>query len=155
MISNTDKSLQTFKKALLEIDSGRRDCSPYHFTMADVLARTFLIYRFIVTTPTTISSRCLISLVNALINIFSAFVFSRGFAARVFGLRPKTCRPVADEAPRRTLITAVHCGHSLIRNKELLYVGITTLRYLSSLWWIESGVMWQVSKNLKMFPIKH
>ena len=23
-------------------------------------------------------------------------------AARVFGLRPKTCRPVADEAPRRT-----------------------------------------------------
>ena len=28
--------------------------------------------------------------------------FSRGFAARVFGLWPKTCRPVADEAPRRT-----------------------------------------------------
>ena len=24
------------------------------------------------------------------------------FAARVFCLRPKTCRPVADEAPRRT-----------------------------------------------------
>ena len=29
-------------------------------------------------------------------------VFSRGFAARVFGLRPKTSRPAADEAPRRT-----------------------------------------------------
>ena len=28
--------------------------------------------------------------------------FSRGFSARVFGLRPKTSRPVADEAPRRT-----------------------------------------------------
>ena len=29
-------------------------------------------------------------------------VFSRGFAARVFGRRLKTCRPVADEAPRHT-----------------------------------------------------
>ena len=29
-------------------------------------------------------------------------VFSRGFAARVFGLRLKTCRPAADEAPRPT-----------------------------------------------------
>ena len=32
-------------------------------------------------------------------------LFMRGFrvrAARVFGLRPKRCRPVADEAPRRT-----------------------------------------------------
>ena len=29
-------------------------------------------------------------------------VFSRGFAARVFGLRRKTSRPTADEAPRRT-----------------------------------------------------
>ena len=102
MISTTDKSLQIYKKALLEIDLGRKDCSPYHYTMADFLARTFLIYRFIVTTLTTISSQCLISLVNALSNIFSAFVFSRGFAARVFGLRLKTCRPKADEAPRRT-----------------------------------------------------
>ena len=72
MISNTGKSLQTFKKALLDIDSGPRDFSPYHYTMADVLARTFLIYRFIVTTLTIISSQCLISLVNALMNIFSA-----------------------------------------------------------------------------------
>ena len=29
-------------------------------------------------------------------------VFSRGFAACVFGRRLKTCRPVADEAPRHT-----------------------------------------------------
>ena len=29
-------------------------------------------------------------------------VFSRCFAARVFGLRPKTCRPPADQASRRT-----------------------------------------------------
>ena len=31
-----------------------------------------------------------------------AVAFSRGFAARVFGIRPKTSRPVADEALRRT-----------------------------------------------------
>ena len=29
-------------------------------------------------------------------------VFSRGFAARVFGRRLKTSRPAADEAPRHT-----------------------------------------------------
>ena len=29
-------------------------------------------------------------------------VKSSGFAARVFGRRPKTCRPAADEAPRHT-----------------------------------------------------
>ena len=28
--------------------------------------------------------------------------FYRNFAARVFGRKPKTCRPAADEAPRRT-----------------------------------------------------
>ena len=28
--------------------------------------------------------------------------FSRGVAALVFGLRPRTCRPEADEGPRRT-----------------------------------------------------
>ena len=36
------------------------------------------------------------------VKVHKARGFSRGFAARVFGLRPKTCRPVADEAPRRT-----------------------------------------------------
>ena len=38
-------------------------------------------------------------------------IFSLGFAARVFGLRPKTGRPAADEAPRRT------------REKNLWYPG--------------------------------
>ena len=33
---------------------------------------------------------------------FFFFFFYRGFATRVFGRKPKTCRPAADEAPRRT-----------------------------------------------------
>ena len=30
------------------------------------------------------------------------FFFSHGFAVCAFGQRPKTCRPAADEAPRRS-----------------------------------------------------